>query len=152
MHIHNLSNTPSVLNSFVSEIRDKSIQKDSMRFRRNIERIGEILGYELSKSLQFETHKTETPLGGFFIYNWGSFFGRHNFPLFNFLQKFEIIHTRLSVFFLGLLSAIDIIIGIQWTLRIVSTICRRLLFFFKSKNPLFPFPHLLHTYTTHKHC
>jgi len=63
MHIHNFSNTPSVLNSFVSEIRDKSIQKDSMRFRRNIERIGEILGYELSKSLQFETHKTETPLG-----------------------------------------------------------------------------------------
>ena len=63
MHIHNLSNTPSVLNSFVSEIRDKSIQKDSLRFRRNIERIGEILGYELSKSLQFETHKTETPLG-----------------------------------------------------------------------------------------
>lgn len=63
MHIHNLSNTPSVLNSFLSEIRDKSIQKDSMRFRRNIERIGEILGYELSKSLQFKTHKTETPLG-----------------------------------------------------------------------------------------
>lgn len=63
MHIHNLSKTASILNTFISEIRDKDIQKDSMRFRRNIERIGEILSYELSKSLQFESHKTETPLG-----------------------------------------------------------------------------------------
>lgn len=63
MHIHNLSKTPSILNTFVSEIRDKTIQKDSMRFRRNIERIGEILGYELSKSLHFEKHNIETPLG-----------------------------------------------------------------------------------------
>lgn len=63
MHIHNLSDTPSVLNTFISEIRDKTIQKDSMRFRRNIERIGEILGYEMSKLLDFKTHKTETPLG-----------------------------------------------------------------------------------------
>lgn len=62
MQIHNLSETPSILNTFISEIRDKTIQKDPMRFRRNIERIGEILGYELSKSLQFEAHKTETPL------------------------------------------------------------------------------------------
>jgi uracil phosphoribosyltransferase len=63
MHIHNLSKTPSILNTFISEIRDKTIQKDSMRFRRNIERIGEIIGLELSKSLQFETHNIETPLG-----------------------------------------------------------------------------------------
>lgn len=63
MHIHNLSNTPSILNTFISEIRDKTIQKDSMRFRRNIERIGEILGYEMSKLLDFKAHKTETPLG-----------------------------------------------------------------------------------------
>ena len=63
MHIHNLSESPSILNTFISEIRDKTIQKDSMRFRRNIERIGEILSYELSKSLHFEAHKTETPLG-----------------------------------------------------------------------------------------
>ncbi len=47
----------------MSEIRDKTIQKDSMRFRRNIERIGEVLGYELSKSLHFEAHNVETPLG-----------------------------------------------------------------------------------------
>ncbi len=63
MQIHNLSETPSILNSFMAELRDKTIQKDSMRFRRNIERIGEIMGYELSKSLQFNAHTIETPLG-----------------------------------------------------------------------------------------
>ena len=52
MHIHNLSQQNSVLNTFISEIRDVTIQKDSMRFRRNIERIGEILGYEMSKSVK----------------------------------------------------------------------------------------------------
>lgn len=62
MHIHNLSETPSILNTFIAEIRDKTVQKDSMRFRRNIERIGEILGYELSKSLQYQKQKIETPL------------------------------------------------------------------------------------------
>lgn len=63
MHIHNLSLQNSILNTFISEIRDKKIQKDSMRFRRNIERIGEVLGYELSKTLNFETSEIETPLG-----------------------------------------------------------------------------------------
>lgn len=63
MQIHNLSETPSILNTFMSELRDKTVQKDSMRFRRNIERIGEIIGYELSKSLQFEKHSIGTPLG-----------------------------------------------------------------------------------------
>ncbi|WP_439152089.1 uracil phosphoribosyltransferase [Winogradskyella sp.] len=65
MYIHNLSDTPSILNTFISEIRDKTIQKDSMRFRRNIERIGEILGYEMSKSLNFNAYEIETPLGTF---------------------------------------------------------------------------------------
>ena len=63
MQIHHLSETPSILNTFISEIRDKTIQKDRMRFRRNIERIGEVLGYELSKSLEFATRIIETPLG-----------------------------------------------------------------------------------------
>ena len=63
MQIHNLSETPSILNTFMSEIRDVNIQNDRMRFRRNIERIGEVLCYELSKSLHFETHTTKTPLG-----------------------------------------------------------------------------------------
>tara|TARA_R110002049_G_scaffold51245_1_gene145044 strand:+ start:8184 stop:8843 length:660 start_codon:yes stop_codon:yes gene_type:complete len=63
MQTHNLSHENSILNMFISEIRDKAIQRDRMRFRRNIERIGEVLGYELSKKLNFETSKIETPLG-----------------------------------------------------------------------------------------
>ncbi len=62
MHIHNLSQQNSVLNTFISEIRDVTIQKDPMRFRRNIERIGEVLGYELSKSLHYKTSVITTPL------------------------------------------------------------------------------------------
>ena len=62
MKIHNISLVPSVINTFISEIRDVNIQKDSMRFRRNIERIGEILGYEMSKSFSFEIQKVTTPL------------------------------------------------------------------------------------------
>jgi uracil phosphoribosyltransferase len=63
MKIHHLVQNNSVLNTFLSEIRDKNVQKDSMRFRRNIERIGEILAYELSKSLSFSENSVETPLG-----------------------------------------------------------------------------------------
>lgn len=63
MHIHNLSSQNSVLNTFISEIRDITIQKDQMRFRRNIERIGEVLGYEMSKQLDYKAKTTQTPLG-----------------------------------------------------------------------------------------
>lgn len=63
MIIHDFSNNKSVLNQFIAELRDVNIQKDSMRFRRNIERIGEILGYELSKSLDYKTKKVKTPFG-----------------------------------------------------------------------------------------
>lgn len=63
MEIHNLSEQNSILNTFISEIRDVTIQKDSMRFRRNIERVGEILAYEMSKSLTFNTSTVKTPLG-----------------------------------------------------------------------------------------
>lgn len=63
MHIHNLSNTDSILNNFIFEIRDVSIQNDRMRFRRNIERIGEILSYEMSKKLNHHAINAETPLG-----------------------------------------------------------------------------------------
>mgnify|MGYP000940584359 FL=1 len=63
MHIHNLSENNSVLNTFISEMRDNKIQKDRMRFRRNIERIGEILGYEMSKTLRYHSTAIETPLG-----------------------------------------------------------------------------------------
>ena len=63
MHIHNLSEDHSILNSFIAELRDVNIQKDRMRFRRNIERIGEILGYEMSKTLDFKSKIVQTPLG-----------------------------------------------------------------------------------------
>ncbi|MDG1810632.1 MAG: uracil phosphoribosyltransferase [Polaribacter sp.] len=63
MIIHHLEETNSILNKFIAETRAVSIQKDAMRFRRNIERIGEILGYELSKNLHYSSEKTITPLG-----------------------------------------------------------------------------------------
>jgi uracil phosphoribosyltransferase len=63
MQIHDLSLENSILNTFISEIRDVKIQKDSMRFRRNIERIGEILGYEMSKILSYKKSTIKTPLG-----------------------------------------------------------------------------------------
>lgn len=63
MQIHHLTENNSILNTFVSEMRDVNIQKDSMRFRRNIERIGEVLGYEISKVLNYRSAQIETPLG-----------------------------------------------------------------------------------------
>ncbi len=61
--IHNLSQQNSIFNQYIAELRDVKIQKDSMRFRRNLERIGEIISYELSKTLSYETRDTQTPLG-----------------------------------------------------------------------------------------
>jgi len=63
MQIHYLSEKNSVLNHFLGQIRNVDIQKDSMRFRRNIERIGEIMAYELSKDLHYATIEIQTPLG-----------------------------------------------------------------------------------------
>jgi uracil phosphoribosyltransferase len=63
MIIHNFGSSNSVLNQFISELRDVTIQQDSMRFRKNIERIGEVLGYELSKTLSYDDHEITTPLG-----------------------------------------------------------------------------------------
>lgn len=63
MEIHYLSNKNSVLNHFLSQIRDISIQSDSMRFRRNIERIGEIMAYEMSQSFEYKPIEVTTPLG-----------------------------------------------------------------------------------------
>ena len=61
--IHNLSNTNSIFQTFLAEIRDVDIQNDPMRFRRNLERIAEVLGYELSKKLPYENRLVTTPLG-----------------------------------------------------------------------------------------
>ncbi|AUC16467.1 uracil phosphoribosyltransferase [Tenacibaculum sp. SZ-18] len=63
MKIYHLARQRSILNKFLLEIRDKKIQKDSMRFRRNIERIGEVLGYEISKKLNYKEKHVITPLG-----------------------------------------------------------------------------------------
>lgn len=63
MIVHDFSNKNSILNKFISELRDVSIQKDRMRFRRNIERVGEVLGYELSKTLDYNKKTIETPFG-----------------------------------------------------------------------------------------
>ncbi|NER13234.1 uracil phosphoribosyltransferase [Leptobacterium flavescens] len=63
MHIHHLGEKNSVLNHFIAEIRDINVQKDRMRFRKNMERIGEIMSYELSKTLNYESRNVSTPLG-----------------------------------------------------------------------------------------
>jgi len=63
MQIHDFSNKSSVLSTFISEIRSIKIQNDRMRFRRNIERIGEILSYEMSKELNSDLISVETTLG-----------------------------------------------------------------------------------------
>lgn len=63
MTINILNKQNTVLNKFIRQIRDKQIQKDSMRFRRNLERIGEITAYEISKVFSYEEHVVETPLG-----------------------------------------------------------------------------------------
>ena len=63
MKVINLSEQNSVLNQFLSEIRDVNIQKDPLRFRRNIERIGELMAVEVSKHLNYKQTDVQTPLG-----------------------------------------------------------------------------------------
>jgi len=63
MEIINLGKQNSIFNHFIGEIRDVNIQKDSMRFRRNIERIGEVFAYEISKKMKYENQDITTPLG-----------------------------------------------------------------------------------------
>lgn len=61
--IVNLSEQYSLVSNWVSEIRDINIQGDRMRFRRNLERIGEVAAYEISKLLPWKAAETSTPLG-----------------------------------------------------------------------------------------
>lgn len=63
MDIINLGKENTIFNHFIREIRDVNIQNDAMRFRRNIERIGEIFAYEISKTMEYEEKKIQTPLG-----------------------------------------------------------------------------------------
>ena len=63
MKVINLGENSSVLNSFVAQLRDKEFQKDSLRFRTNLERLGQIFGYEISKTLASVDKEVATPLG-----------------------------------------------------------------------------------------
>ena len=63
MKINNLGKNNTIFNHFISEIRDVNIQLDSMRFRRNIERIGEVFAYEISKEINYTNVNITTPLG-----------------------------------------------------------------------------------------
>lgn len=61
--VNNLGAKDSVFNQFMAELRDSTIQQDRLRFRRNLERIGEIMAYEISKTLEYEEEEVTTPLG-----------------------------------------------------------------------------------------
>jgi uracil phosphoribosyltransferase len=63
MKVNILGDTNSIFNQFIAEIRDEIIQKDSMRFRRNLQRLGELFAYEISKTMYFEPTPIKTPLG-----------------------------------------------------------------------------------------
>ena len=63
MEIINLCENNSLVGQFMSEIRSKQLQKDRMRFRVNVHRLGQILAYEISKRLEYKTTDIETPLG-----------------------------------------------------------------------------------------
>jgi uracil phosphoribosyltransferase len=62
MRVINLSEKPSLLNQYLKELRNVDVQKDSMRFRRNIEQIGEIMAVEISKDLTYAVEQVQTPL------------------------------------------------------------------------------------------
>ncbi len=61
--VHILSQANSIFNHYISEIRDSQIQNDPLRFRKNLERMGEVFAYEISKVLEYNDVKTTTPLG-----------------------------------------------------------------------------------------
>lgn len=63
MQVINLSESNSIFNQYLAEIRDHEIQKDPLRFRRNLQRFGEIFAYEISKTLEFIVNEVKTPLG-----------------------------------------------------------------------------------------
>lgn len=63
MKVINLGAKNSILNKFVAQMRDKDVQKDSMRFRRNLERLGEIFAYEISQTMENSPKEVVTPLG-----------------------------------------------------------------------------------------
>lgn len=63
MLINNLSESNSIFNQYLAEIRDEGIQKDPLRFRRNLQRLGEVFAYEISKTMRYQSQNVQTPLG-----------------------------------------------------------------------------------------
>lgn len=63
IQIHELGKSDSIFNQFMAELRDAAIQQDRLRFRHNLERTGEIMAYEISKTMEYETEEIVTPLG-----------------------------------------------------------------------------------------
>ena len=63
MKVINLGENNTVLNTFIAEMRDATIQKDSLRFRTNLERVGQVFGYEISRTLDYSVKDVVTPLG-----------------------------------------------------------------------------------------
>lgn len=63
MDVKILSESNSIFNQYIAEIRDEIIQKDPLRFRRNLERLGELFAYEISKTLEYKVRDVKTPLG-----------------------------------------------------------------------------------------
>ena len=63
MEIKVLGNSHSIIDQYIGELRDISIQKDPLRFRENLQRLGELFGYEISKTLPYEVKEVTTPLG-----------------------------------------------------------------------------------------
>ena len=68
MNIINLSEQNSILNLYMAELRDKSYQRNRMLFRHNIERVGQLMAFELSKTLEYKPKTVTTPLGTSEIY------------------------------------------------------------------------------------
>ncbi len=60
--VHIINKEDSVYNRFLAELRDKEIQKDPLRFRRNLERVGEVMAYEISKTFRYSTRQVQTPI------------------------------------------------------------------------------------------
>lgn len=63
MKIHNFADQPSLVSQYLAEMRNTSVQTDRLRFRRNLERLGEIFAYEISKTLRYRSEAVKTPLG-----------------------------------------------------------------------------------------
>ncbi len=63
MKVHNFADSPSLVSQYLSEMRNRNLQTDRMRFRRNLERVGEIMAYEISKTLKYKNEPVSTPLG-----------------------------------------------------------------------------------------